>query len=124
MRGKLNSQTGAAHEHMGDVHASIVLHDHREVTVDFICEKLAGVFSSDDLGEFSAAKLKEEYQRMIVAQKAQRATARMKTLLPVTERFGFKITVSDALRAVGDDSGPFNWVTLGSIDNESLDLFN
>jgi len=107
----------------GQVAATLEFKHRNELTVDSFCEKALPFFIKDD-GDFSVSKLKEEYEAQI---KKQKAAAKSRKSLGVAqpktakEREGFSIKVPDALRAVGDPKGAFNWALL---EASNLDLHN
>merc|ERR1719235_2076357 len=76
------------------------------------------------MGSYSAASLCAEYEASIFDAQRISEASRWRTIpMPVTarEQPGRQPTVSEALHAVGNSAGPYNWVLL---DSMGLELHN
>jgi len=124
-RGRLNARSGEVLGVLGEAHANLEVKCARELTLPYICERVLPLFAADDMGSYSAPSLREEYDSIMLAQSAsshpswypglgkERVTAR--------DHPGRWVTAGEALRAVGDSEGPYNWALL---DPVNLELHN
>lgn len=99
---------------LGDVHAELVLSDVAEVKLEHVLEELKKVIASDDSGaSVSISKLKEDYEAMIAksdsAAEGAKAGAGGVALTRKTAAELGNIKADQALKAVREPMGPFNW---------------
>jgi len=122
-RGKLNARTKEAMAALGDVHASLEVKRCEEVDLEVLCDRLLPVFASDSgmLAGVSASQLKKEYEERMKAARQKTVTLTSPVGLTAKERPGFHVTRDQALKAVGDAKGPFNWLLL---EPTKLDVHN
>jgi hypothetical protein len=113
LRGWLNARGSEVQLLMGEVHANIDVTNARDLTVENLCARLLPLFAADNL-VLSLADLNEEYGKVVeqmqkeACQKRLEAAASARAYkLPQTPR-----DAAGALRAVGAEAGPCNWLLL------------
>lgn len=94
------------------VHAELVLSDVEEVNLDGVLEALCKVIAADHTlgGGVSIAKMKADYEEMLIKNAA--AASSSKDGVALTRKTAAELgTVKSeqALKAVREDMGPFNW---------------
>jgi len=126
-RGLLNARSQEVLRQLGEVNASLQVASGKELTVDYLCERLLPVFSTDHM-EYSLQGLKTEYDKMVKASQ-QRAEAPLQetretegvlppplpTLEPPTARAvhgASDVTLQEAMQEVASEEGFFNWVLI------------
>lgn len=109
-RGLLKARGGEVLQLLGETHASMDLARVHELTTESVCQRLLPLFEADDLGCYSANALQEEYARMLATMQSEAAVPLKceKRLVPKEN----KMSIVDALRAVGEDRGSCNWLLL------------
>jgi len=113
-RGRINGRKADVRKALGDVHAELVLSDVAEVKLEHVLEELKKVIASDDSGaSVSISKLKEDYEAMIAksdsAAEGAKAGAGGVALTRKTAAELGNIKADQALKAVREPMGPFNW---------------
>lgn len=101
-RGLLNSRGSEVLGLLGKAHAHIEITSSRELTADYLSQRLLPLFTADNL-DLSPQDMAQEFARMEAEALARR---RAKAKL---ER---RLTPTEALRAVGADRGAYNWALL------------
>jgi len=125
-RGRLNARTKEALELFGQVHASFEVKRVEEMTIDALCARLLPMMITDadiQRNKTSASTIKEQYEEQIAKRRAQRKKSSVKPQVGSTakERPGYKISAQEALKAVAERKGCFNWTLLEPV---CLELHN
>jgi len=116
LRGWLNARKTEMLPMLGDVNAHVEVTSAKELTIEFLCERLLPLFSSDSL-DYSLQALRAEYGKTVaqMQQKAEEAARKQAEeeadaakALVVT----YMPTREEALRAVGEDRCSYNWALL------------
>jgi len=81
LRGWLNARSSEVLSMMGDVHATIVVQQPIELTVENLCQRLLPYLAADHM-DVSLAALKEEYAKMVARMEKE---AKDKAVQPVAE---------------------------------------
>jgi len=109
-RGWLKARSGEVLQLLGETHASMDLTRVQELTTESVCQRVLPLFESDDLGCYSAYALQEEYARMVASMQSEaEVSQKCETRVVPKEN---KLSIFDALRAVGEDRGSCNWLLL------------
>lgn len=115
LRGWLNARSSEVLSMLGEVHANIDITRAKDLTVENVCKRLLPLFAADNL-VLSLAALYEEYGKVVEQMKEesrQRTLAAVPAPVPhVPEARFAPSTSTEALRAVGAERGPCNWVLL------------
>lgn len=110
---------------LGEAHATIEVKCKEDLHLDFVCERLMKVLTSDSMAKsMSAEALRKDYEMLIEKTKSEKAKGKDKALrVPrtVKDHPGKQISVDRILAAVGDTTGPYNWALL---EPERLELHN
>jgi len=109
-RGRLNSRGPEAFALLGDVHATLEVTKPEELTAKGLCQRLLPLFASDNLGDHSLQALQREYESAVQRTRQARAPEFVPPASPAPVRED--VGAAQALRAVGAEVGPFNWVLL------------
>lgn len=113
VRGLLKGRSGEVLQLFGETHASMDLARVRELTTESVCQRVLPLFGADDLGNYSASGLQEEYAKMLDSMQSE--AQQKNEIVPK----GVKMfSTSEALRAVGEDRGNCNWVLLDPANHE------
>lgn len=122
-KGRLNTKKGDVKTAVGATHAEMQIESKGECTTDSFFEKLSKIIKIDDMGGFSIAKLKADYEAMIAAggSKSGDILERAKSRKTAAE-MGGSLDAVKALEAVRKPLGPFNWVLLKA--TKGLELHN
>lgn len=133
-RGKANACLNDAMETMrgGEVEdtfaARVEITENSQMTAEYILSRVGNHFVPDDVGEYSVKWLLENYQQFIDAAKNKKATSSAsnqdfdrKVKLPGHKSTSLFASGRDALKAVAEPLGAWNWVFLGS-DPDALPL--
>lgn len=119
-RGLLNARKGEVLSLLGDVHANVEVVCPKEMTVEYLCERLLPLFAADDMN-FSMKELRSEYGKTVremqeeVKRKQLEAEALRKQLQEESEKAEeaeHVPTRDEALRAVGEEQDSYNWALL------------
>lgn len=112
LRGWLNARSSEIFSLLGDVHANIEVTNAKELTVEYLCQRLLPVFAADNL-TLSITQLNEEYGKM-VAQMEEEAARRQQLAAapPPAPKSPGPTDASEALAAVAAERGPCNWLLL------------
>lgn len=113
-RGKINGRKGDVKRLLGDVNAEVVLDDVKEVSAEAILEKLTKIIAADTTSGsgVSASQLKEQYESMLVKAAAAAASSGKPGEVALTRKTAKElgnIKADQALKAVRDPLGAFNW---------------
>ncbi|CAK9035086.1 unnamed protein product [Durusdinium trenchii] len=121
-RGRLNARSGEVLAMLGEAHATLEVKRKEDLHLDFMCERLMKVLTADVMEKsMSAEALRKDYEALIAERKLRKATSQ-KSVGPRTAKENQKqISVDRALAAVGDATGPYNWVLL---EPEKFELHN
>ncbi|CAK8990382.1 unnamed protein product [Durusdinium trenchii] len=121
-RGRLNARSGEVLAMLGKAHATLEVKRKEDLHLDFMCERLMKVLTADVMEKsMSAEALRKDYEALIAERKLRKATSQ-KSVGPRTAKENQKqISVDRALAAVGDATGPYNWVLL---EPEKFELHN
>ncbi|CAE7947096.1 unnamed protein product [Symbiodinium sp. KB8] len=124
-RGRLNARSAEVLGLLGEAHATIEVKCKEDLHLDFVCERLMKVLTSDSMAKsMSAEALRKDYEMLIEKTKSEKAKGKDKALrVPrtVKDHPGKQISVDRILAAVGDTTGPYNWALL---EPERLELHN
>lgn len=115
LRGWLNGRSSEVLSLLGEVHANIDITRAKDLTVQDICKRLLPLFAADNL-VLSLSALHEEYGKVVQQlQEESRQRTLASVPAPAPPKPEVRITprtASEALRAVGAERGPCNWVLL------------
>eukprot|EP00931_Biecheleriopsis_adriatica_P089821 TRINITY_DN6389_c0_g1_i2.p1 TRINITY_DN6389_c0_g1~~TRINITY_DN6389_c0_g1_i2.p1 ORF type:complete len:575 (+),score=113.47 TRINITY_DN6389_c0_g1_i2:36-1760(+) len=120
-RGLLNARSHEVLHHLGEVHASIEVTSSKELTLEYLCERLLRLFACDDM-DYSLQALRQEYTNMVAqTEEAARKRAEEEATPQALEepqsrqeqvRSGPDLSADEALQSVSADGGAFNWLLL------------
>jgi hypothetical protein len=110
LRGGLKARRCEVLQLLGETHASMDLTRVQELTTESVCQRLLPLFEADDLGCYSASDLQKEYARMLATLQSEVEAPPQNDEQSI--RNDRKLSVADALRAVGEDRGSCNWLLL------------
>ncbi|CAJ1436375.1 unnamed protein product [Effrenium voratum] len=123
-RGRLNARSGEVMAMLGEAHATLEVKRKEDLHLDFVCERLMNVLTSDAMEKsMSAEALRKDYEAKIETQKRKVTNKEKSFRGPRTAKDNpsKQISVDRALQAVGDATGPYNWALL---EPEKLELHN
>jgi len=116
LRGWLNARGSEFSAVIGEVHANIEVTRTKELTVDYLCERLLPLFVADNMN-YSLRSLEQEYGRMIAQMEEEASRKRLEAAAAARTSsqevaIAATLTAEEALSAVGADHGKCNWVLL------------
>eukprot|EP00051_Salpingoeca_urceolata_P017473 m.238046 g.238046 ORF g.238046 m.238046 type:complete len:465 (-) comp18964_c0_seq2:57-1451(-) len=126
-KAKLNAHGEKVVALLGQTNAKVVVEEASEVTLDNILEQTKGVLCGDDLGEYSMADMKKDYENML--QQSQKVA--LEALISGEDAPKRKtakalgIGADEALKLVRTPMGAFNWALfLPAAKGEKLTLWD
>jgi hypothetical protein len=100
---------------MGDVHATIVVQQPKELTVENLCQRLLPYFAADHM-DVSLKALNEEYAKMVARMEKEAVDKAAQPVAPPSAPPPRKprvlLSATEALLAVGSENGCCNWLLL------------
>lgn len=118
LRGLLNARSQEVLSALGDAHANVEVVCTKDLTVEYLCERLLPLFAADDMN-YSLQALRSEYGKTVaemqeeVARKQLEAEALQKQEEAEAEKAReYMPTREEALQGVGADRGSYNWALL------------
>jgi hypothetical protein len=112
LRGWLNARSSEVLSLIGEVHAHIDIKHAKDLTVENVCRRLLPLFAADNM-VLSLAKLNEEYGKVLEQMQKEACERQIPLSPPVVQEArtpSIPNDVTDALKAVGAERGPCNWV--------------
>lgn len=110
-RGRHVGQSSFVKEAMGGAHATMVVSDQADLTVDAVLSRLLSVITADD-GNFSLDDLKAHIEAQIAKAAAACAIESHRRVLTAAEMKNHNYGWDVCLKYVTAPDGPFNWILM------------